>query len=152
MLLGFDTFARFPFSTVGDDNSVSVIASGNNLILNIGPAGIAATSIVETSGADPLFLGTGTITISGTGQTDVTGSPLIMATGTVSASGTAEISVTGNQLTILSGTVTISGTSNVSVNGNPLTLDSNGGGSTDVIVWNEIIPGANMVWTPIVPY
>ena len=72
MLLGFDTFARFPFSTVGDDNSVSVIASGNNLILSIGPVGIAATSIVESSGADPLFLGTGTITISGTSETGVT--------------------------------------------------------------------------------
>ena len=152
MLLGFDTFARFPFSTVGDDNSVSIVTSGNNLILSIGPAGIITSSIVETSGADPLFLGTGTVTISGTSQTGVTGSPLIMATGTVTASGTAEISVTGNQLTILSGTVTISGTSNVSVNGNPLTLDSNGGGGTNVIVWNEIIPGANMVWTPIVPY
>jgi hypothetical protein len=55
-------------------------------------------------------------------------------------------------LTITSGTVTISGTSNVSVNGSPLTLDSNNGGITNVIVWNEIIPGANMVWTPIVPY
>ena len=152
MLLGFDTFARFPFSTVGDDNSVSVITSGNNLILNIGPAGIAATSIVETSGADPLFLGIGTITISGTGQTNVTGSPLIMATGSVTVSATAGVTVTGNQLTITSGTVTISGTSNVSVNGSPLTLESNNGGTTNVIVWNEIVPGANMVWTPIVPY
>ena len=152
MLLGFDTFARFPFSTVGDDNSVSVIASGNNLILNIGPAGIAATSIVETSGADPLFLGTGTVTISGTSETGVTGSPLIMATGSVTVSATAGVTVTGNQLTITSGTVTISGTSNVSVNGSPLTLESNNGGTTNVIVWNEIVPGANMVWTPIVPY
>jgi hypothetical protein len=152
MLLGFDTFARFPFSTVGDDNSVSVITSGNNLILNIGPAGIITSSIVETSGADPLYLGIGTITISGTGQTGVTGSPLIMATGTVTASGTANITVTGNQLTINSGTVTISGTASVSVNGNELALSSNGGGGTNVIVWNEIIPGANMVWTPIVPY
>ena len=152
MLLGFDTFARFPFSTVGDDNSVSIITSGNNLILTIGPVGISTTSIVQTSGADPLYLGIGTVTISGTGQTDVTGSPLVMATGNVSVSGTAGVTVTGNQLTITSGTVTISGTSNVSVNGNPLTLDSNGGGGTNVIVWNEIVPGANMVWTPIVPY
>ena len=152
MLLGFDTFARFPFSTVGDDGSVSIAVSGNNLILTIGPVGIATTSIVQTSGADPLYLGIGTITISGTGQTDVTGSPLVMATGSVSVSGTAGVTVTGNQLTITSGTVTISGTSNVSVNGNPLTLDSNGGGGTNVIVWNEIVPGANMVWTPIVPY
>ena len=152
MLLGFDTFARFPFSTVGDDNSVSIITSGNNLILTIGPVGISTTSIVQTSGADPLYLGIGTVTISGTGQTDVTGSPLIMATGNVSVSGTAGITVTGNQLTINSGTVTISGTASVSVNGNQLTLNSNGGGGTNVIVWNQIIPGANMVWTPIVPY
>jgi hypothetical protein len=152
MLLGFDTFARFPFSTVGDDNSVSIAVSGNNLILTIGPVGISTTSIVQTSGADPLFLGIGTITISGTGQTDVTGSPLIMATGNVSVSGTAGITITGNQLTINSGTVTISGTASVSVNGNELALNSNGGGGTNVIVWNEIIPGANMVWTPIVPY
>jgi hypothetical protein len=152
MLLGFDTFARFPFSTVGDDNSVSIAVSGNNLILTIGPVGISATAITQTSGADPLVLGIGTITISGTGQADVTGSPLVMATGSVTVSGTAGISVTGNQLTITSGTVTISGTSNVSVNGSPLNLSSNGGGTTDVIVWNEIIPGANMVWTPIVPY
>jgi hypothetical protein len=152
MLLGFDTFASFPFSTVGTDNSVLVGISGNNLVLTIGPVGISATSVTETTGADPLVLGIGTITISGTGQADVTGSPLVMATGSVTVSGTANISVTGNQLTITSGTVTISGTSNVSVNGSPLNLSSNGGGTTDVIVWNEIIPGANMVWTPIVPY
>jgi hypothetical protein len=152
MLLGFDTFASFPFSTVGTDNSVLVGISGNNLVLTIGPVGISATSVTETTGADPLVLGIGTITISGTGQADVTGSPLVMATGSVTVSGTAGISVTGNQLTITSGTVTISGTSNVSVNGSPLNLSSNGGGTTDVIVWNEIIPGANMVWTPIVPY
>jgi hypothetical protein len=152
MLLGFDTFARFPFSTVGDDNSVNIITSGNNLILTIGPVGISSTSIAETSGSDPLELGIGTITISGTGQTGVTGSPLIMATGTVTASGTAVISANGNQLTIDSGTVTISGTASVTVNGNELTLSSNGGGGTNVIVWNEIIPGASMVWTPIVPY
>ena len=152
MLLGFDTFARFPFSTVGDDNSVSIVVSGNNLILTIGPVGISATAITQTSGADPLLLGIGTITISGTGQTNVTGSPLIMATGSVTVSATAGVTVTGNQLTITDGTVTISGTSNVSVNGSPLTLESNNGGTTNVIVWNEIVPGANMVWTPIVPY
>jgi hypothetical protein len=152
MLLGFDTFARFPFSTVGDDNSVTITTSGNNLTLTIGPVGIAATSIVETSGADRLYLGTGTVTISSTANTALTGSPLIMATGTVSASGTANIIVTGKQLTILSGTVTISTTANVILNGSPLTLASNNGGTTDVIVWNEIIPGATMVWTPIDPY
>ena len=152
MLLGFDTFARFPFSTVGDDNSVSIAISGNNLILTIGPVGISTAFISQEADPNPLILGIGTITISGTGQTDVTGSPLIMATGSVVVSATSVVDVTGNQLTITSGTVTISGTSNVSVNGSPLNLSSNGGGTTDVIVWNEIIPGANMVWTPIVPY
>ena len=152
MLLGFDTFARFPFSTVGNDNSVSIAVSGNNLILTIGPVGIATTFISQDADPNPLFLGIGTITISGTSETNVTGSPLIMATGSVTVSATAGVTVTGNQLTITSGTVTISGTSNVSVNGSPLTLDSNNGGTTNVIVWNEIIPGANMVWTPIVPY
>jgi hypothetical protein len=108
--------------------------------------------LLTTTGADRLYLGIGTVTISGTGQTDVTGSPLIMATGSVTVSATAGVTVTGNQLTISSGTVTISGTANVILNGSPLDLKSNNGGTTDVIVWNEIIPGANMVWTPIVPY
>ena len=75
-----------------------------------------------------------------------------MATGSVTVSATAVADVTGNQLTISSGTVTISGTANVILNGSPLDLKSNNGETTSVIVWNEIIPGANMVWTPIEPY
>jgi len=153
MLFGTSTFAGQAFSAIPNDaGNVLVSTVGNNLILTIGPVNIAANSIVETSGADRLYLGTGTVTISTTANVSLIGSPLIMATGDVSVSGTAVINTTGNQLTIQSGTVTISGTANVLVNGSPLTLASNNGGTTDVIVWNEIIPGATMVWTPIDPY
>jgi hypothetical protein len=153
MLFGTSTFSGQAFSAIPDDvGSVIVTSTGNNLVLTIGPVSIAANSITETSGSDPLYLGTGTITISSTANVPLNGSPLIMATGNVSVSATAVINASGNQLTIDSGTVTISGTASVTVNGNELTLSSNGGGGTNVIVWNEIIPGASMVWTPIVPY
>ena len=55
----------------------------------------------------------------------------------------------GNALTIRSGTVTITGNANVEPDAVPLTLATKESG---VITWNEIIPGASMVWTPIVPY
>jgi hypothetical protein len=47
------------------------------------------------------------------------------------------------------GTVTIVGTANVIIDGTSITLNTKEPG---VITWNEIIPGANMVWTPIKPY
>jgi hypothetical protein len=55
----------------------------------------------------------------------------------------------GNQLIIRSGTVTISGNANVIPDKVPLVLTTKESG---VITWNEIIPGASMVWTPIDPY
>ena len=55
----------------------------------------------------------------------------------------------GNQLIIRSGTVTISGNANVTPDKVPLVLTTKESG---VITWNEIIPGALMVWTPIDPY
>ena len=153
MLFGTSTFSGTPFSTVPSDvGNVIVSSTGNNLILSIGPVDIAANSIVQTTGADRIYLGTGTVTLSTTANVALTGSPLVMATGNVSVSGTAVINPSGNGLTIASGTVTISGTANVILNGSPLTLASNNGGTTDVIVWNEIDPGATMVWTPIDPY
>ena len=148
MLFGFDSFARFPFSTATLPlKNVNVI--GNTLIASIGPIGIATTSIIQQSGADPLILGTGTLTISGTSETGATGSPLIMANGTAIASGTAVADVTGNPLTMSTGTVTIVGTADVIINGTPITLNTKQPG---IITWNEIIPGATMVWTPIKPY
>jgi len=51
-------------------------------------------------------------------------------------------------LTLATGNVTVTGTALVQPNGSPLTLATNDVG---IITWNDIIPGANMVWTPIDP-
>ena len=55
---------------------------------------------------------------------------------------------TANPLTLATGNVTVTGTALVQPNGSPLTLATNDVG---IITWNEIVPGANMVWTPIDP-
>ena len=52
-------------------------------------------------------------------------------------------------MTIRTGTVTVTGTALVQPDGSPLTLAT---GEPGIITWNEIIPGATMVWTPIDPY
>ena len=151
MLLGFGSFAELPFSFSGTEGNVTVIATKNQLTLTIGPVGQEVTSVTETSGADRLYLGTGTVTLTTTADIDSgLKNPLVLATGDVTVSGTAVIdSGLANALTIRTGTVTITGNANVSIDGVPLILDSKESG---VITWNEIIPGATMVWTPIVPY
>ena len=53
------------------------------------------------------------------------------------------------KLNVTSAPVTISGTASVTPTGSNLTLAT---GDVGIITWNEIIPGATMVWTPIVPY
>ena len=50
---------------------------------------------------------------------------------------------------VATGNVTVTGTANVLPTGSSLTVSS---GEPGVITWNDIIPGANMVWTPIKPY
>ena len=45
--------------------------------------------------------------------------------------------------------VSITGTASISAPATALTL---GTGEVGIITWNEIIPGATMVWTPIDPY
>ncbi len=151
MLLGFDAFATQPFSASGNDGNVTVVAEKNRLVLTIGPVGQAVSSVSQTSGADPLVLGTGTVALSGTAEVDSgLKNPLVLATGTVTVSGNAVVdSGLGNQLIIRSGTVTISGNANVTDLKVPLVLTTKESG---VITWNEIIPGATMVWTPIDPY
>jgi len=151
MLLGFDAFATQPFSASGNDGNVTVVAEKNRLVLTIGPVGQAVSSVSQTSGADPLVLGTGTVTLSGNAEIDSgLKNPLVLATGTVTVSGNAVVdSGLGNQLIIRSGTVTISGNANVTDLKVPLVLTTKESG---VITWNEIIPGASMVWTPIDPY
>ena len=151
MLLGFDAFAALPFSASGNEGNVKVTAEKNRLVITIGPVGQEVTSVTQTSGADPLVLGTGTVALTGTAEVDSgLKNPLVLATGTVTVSGNAVVdSGLGNQLIIRSGTVTISGNENVTPDKVPLVLTTKESG---VITWNEIIPGATMVWTPIDPY
>ena len=62
------------------------------------------------------------------------------------------VSVTGNQVTISigsAGVIADSVTENLTLDGNALSLDTVEPG---VITWNDIVPGATMVWTPIKPY
>ena len=151
MLLGFDAFATQPFSASGNEGNVTVTVTKNQLVLTIGPVGQAVSSVSQTSGADPLVLGTGTVALSGNAEVDSgLKNPLVLATGTVTVSGNAVVdSGLGNQLIIRSGSVTISGNANVTPDKVPLVLTTKESG---VITWNEIIPRATMVWTPIDPY
>ena len=151
MLLGFGAFAELPFSYSGTEGNVTIVATKNQLTLTIGPVGQEATSVIEQAGPDALVLGTGEVTISANVNIDSgLKTPLILATGDVSVAGNAVVdSGLANALTIRTGTVTITGNANVSIDGVPLILDSKESG---VITWNEIIPGATMVLTPIVPY
>ena len=151
MLLGFGAFAELPFSYSGTEGNVTIVATKNQLTLTIGPVGQEATSVIEQAGPDALVLGTGEVTISANVNIDSgLKTPLILATGDVSVAGNAVVdSGLANALTIRTGTVTITGNANVSIDGVPLILDSKESG---VITWNEIIPGATMGWTPIVPY
>ena len=151
MLLGFGAFSELPFSYSGTEGNVTVTAEKNRLVITIGPVGQAVSSVSQSSGADPLVLGTGTVTLSGNAEVNSgLKNPLVLATGTVTVSGNAVVdSGLGNQLIIRSGTVTITGNANVTPDKVPLVLTTKESG---VITWNEIIPGATMVWTPIEPY
>ena len=152
MLLGIDAFAAQPFSATGNEGNVTIVATKNQLTITIGPVGQEVTSVIEQAGPDALVLGTGSVTLSTTVDVDSgLKNPLVLGTGTVTVSGNAVVdSGLGNQLIISSGTVTISGNAVVDSGlTNALTLATKESG---VITWNEIIPGASMVWTPIEPY
>ena len=151
MLLGFGAFSQLPFSYSGTEGNVTVTAEKNRLVITIGPVGQAVSSVSQSSGADPLVLGTGSVTLTGNAEIDSgLKNPLVLGTGTVTVSGNAVVdSGLGNQLIIRSGTVTITGNANVTPDKVPLVMTTKESG---VITWNEIIPGASMVWTPIEPY
>ena len=72
MLFGFASFAERPFSTVADDNSVTIQVTGNALDISIGTPVVIAGTVVPV---DPnrLTLGTGTVTISADANISVTG-------------------------------------------------------------------------------
>ena len=149
MLFGHASFAETAISALSTAGNVTVVVQKNALTATIGPIGIAATGIVEIPNPTPLTLGTGTVTLSGTANVTGLKLPLVLGTGNVTVSGTANVASVGNALTIKTGTVTITGTANVTNLKVPLTLAT---GNAGVITWNEIIPGATMVWTPIKPY
>ena len=139
--------------------NATVNVVGAPLTLRIGPVGIETTVINVVASPDPLTLNTaqvGTFTIEGTAvvpDTDLK-VPLTLGTmdATAAASGSAVINPTGlqNQLTLRTASgIVITGNAVVNVTGVPLTLRTN---ETGIITWNEIIPGATMVWKPIVPY
>ena len=149
MNLGFDAISQFPISQVGADNTVTIIATGNNLIANIGNPNIAADAVTQNIDGNQLILGTGTVTIVGTANLEAPKTPLVLGTGTVSVTVDASLEASGNNLIIRSGSVTIAGTASIEAPANAMTLRT---GEVGVITWNEIIPGATMVWTPIKPY
>jgi hypothetical protein len=149
MLFGFASFAERPFSTVDDDNNVTIQVTGNTLSISIGSVGIIADSIVEIPDPNRLTLGTGTVTITADANFSVTGNATALSIGTVTVTADANTSVTGNSLTLSTGSVTVTGTALVTPTGAALTLNT---GEPGVITWNEIVPGVNMTWTPIEPY
>ena len=147
-MLGFSTFAEFPFATVAKDNDVTITATANALTISFGNPGITADAIVEIPDPNQVILGTGTVSITADANVSPTGNALTLGTGTVSVTADANIYPSGNSLVISSGTVTITGDANVSSTGNALTL---GTGTAQAITWSMIIPGVSMVWTPIDP-
>ena len=149
MNLGFDAISQFPISQVGKDDVVTLTVTGNNLVANIGNPDIAADAVQQNIDPNPLTLGVGTVTLVGTANLEASKNPLTLGTGTVTVTANADITASGNNLIIRSGSVTIVGNVIQAASANAMTLRT---GEVGVISWNEIVPGATMVWTPIKPY
>jgi hypothetical protein len=149
MNLGFDAISQFPISQVGKDDVVTLTVTGNNLVANIGNPDIAADAVQQNIDPNPLTLGVGTVTLVGTANLEASKNPLTLGTGTVTVTADANITASGNNLIIRSGSVTIVGNVVQEAPANAMTLRT---GEVGVISWNEIVPGATMVWTPIKPY
>ena len=149
MSLGFDAISALPFATSGPDTDVQVQVTGNSLTITIGSVGIIADSVVENLTANQLALGTGTLTITADANHTVTGNAVSLGLGAFTVSIDTNVTPSGNSLTLATGNVTITADAGVSPTGNALSLNTVEPG---VITWNDIIPGATMVWTPIKPY
>ena len=149
MSLGFDAISALPFATSTNIGAVNINVTGNALTITIGSVGIIADSIVEDPDPNRFTLGLGTLTISGKANVSVTGSQVALGLGTIVVTADANVSPTGNALTLATGSVTVTGAANINPDKVSLALDTVEPG---VITWNDIIPGANMVWTPIKPY
>jgi len=149
MSLGFDAISALPFATSGPDSDVSVAVTGNSLNITIGSVGIIADAVTENLTANQVTLGTGTLSIRTDVDHTVTGSQITLNLGNVSISTDVNVLPSGVDLTLATGNVTITADANISPTGSGLTLDTVEPG---VITWNDIVPGATMVWTPIKPY
>ena len=149
MSLGFDAISALPFATSGPDSDVAVVVTGNSLSITIGSVGIIADAVTENLTANPLSLGTGTLSITADANHTVTGSAVSLGVGAFTVNIDVDVTPSGNTLTLATGNVTITADAGVSPTGSSLSLDTVEPG---VITWNDIIPGATMVWTPIKPY
>jgi len=149
MSLGFDAISALPFATSGPDSDVSVAVTGNSLTITIGSVGIIADAVTENLTPNQIALGTGTLTITADANHTVTGSAVSLGIGAFTVNIDTNVTPSGNSLTLATGNVTITADAGVSPTGNALSLDTVEPG---VITWNDIIPGATMVWTPIKPY
>ena len=149
MSLVFDAISALPFATSGPDSDVSVVVTGNSLTITIGSVGIIADAVTENLTPNQVTLGTGSLTITADANHTLTGSAVSLGLGTIVVTADANVSPTGNSLTLATGNVTITGEANVTLDANTLSLDTVEPG---VITWNDIIPGATMVWPPIKPY
>ena len=149
MSLGFDAIAALPFATSGPDSDVSIAVTGNSLSITIGSVGIIADAVTEEADPNRLALGTGTLTITADANHTVTGNAVSLGIGAFTVNIDTNVTPSGNSLTLATGSVTITAGANVLPTGNALSLDTVEPG---VITWNDIIPGATMVWTPIKPY
>ena len=149
MSLGFDAISALPFATSGPDSDVSIAVTGNSLSITIGSVGIIADAVTEETDPNRLALGTGSLTITADANHTLTGSAVSLGIGAFTVNIDTNVTPSGNSLTLATGNVTITAGANVLPTGSGLTLDTVEPG---VITWNDIIPGATMVWTPIKPY
>ena len=149
MSLGFDAISALPFATSGPDGDVSIAVTGNSLSITIGSVGIIADAVTENLTANQVTLGTGTLTITADANHTVTGNAVSLGIGAFTVNIDTNVTPSGNSLTLATGSVTITAGANVLPTGSGLTLNTVEPG---VITWNDIIPGATMVWTPIKPY
>ena len=147
-MLGFSTFAEFPFATVAKDNDVTITATKNVLTISIGNPGITADAIIEDPTGSQVVLGLGTVTITANADVTAVKNELVLGTGTVTISADANVTAVKNELVISSGTVTITADANVTPEANALALAT---GTISAITWSEIVPGVTMTWTPIDP-
>ncbi len=149
MSLGFDAISALPFATSGPDSDVSIAVTGNSLSITIGSVGIIADAVTEEADPNRLALGTGTLSITADANHTLTGSAVSLGIGAFTVNIDTNVTPSGNSLTLATGNVTITADAGVSPTGSSLSLDTVEPG---VITWNDIIPGATMVWTPIKPY